>query len=1033
MCARLGLCAGILFASILSLGLVRADDRVVFNRDIRPILSDNCYKCHGPDEKERQAGLRLDVQGVATGKLESGSTAVVPGKSAESALVARITSPDPDQRMPPTTTGKHLTARQIDLFRRWIDQGAAWQGHWSFIAPKRPELPAVKDAAWERNPIDRFILARLEAEGLKPMPPADKVTLVRRVTSDLTGLPPMPAEVDAFLADDSPEAYESLVDRLLRSPRYGEQMARYWLDLARYGDTHGLHLDNERYMWKYREWVIGAFNNNKPFDQFTVEQLAGDLLPNATLDQRIATGFVRCNVSTSEGGSIDEEVRVRYVVDRTETMATVFLGLTLGCAVCHDHKFDPVTQKEFYSLYAFYNSAADPAMDGNIAATPPVARVPSADDEAKLKALDEQIAAARQKIVDALAKVEYTEPEPTASVAAAEPKEHVWIDDAAPPSAQLQGNSPWEFVGKPEHPVFCGEKATRRQAQGLSQHFFTGAAPGLKIGEGDKLFAYVYLDPKNPPKEIMLQFNDGAWEHRAYWGEDVIPWGNGGSPSRLPLGALPKAGEWVRLEVEAAKLGLAPGAVLNGWAFTQHDGTVYWDKAGVVTRTPQDGQGFESLVAWEAYEKAQTKSTAPQNVRDAINVEPAKRSDEHKKAIRDYFLERVYATTRPVFDPLHKEIETLTKQRADADAAIPVTLVMGDVPSPRETFVLIRGAYDKPGDKVTAGVPAAFPPLPKDAPLNRLGMAQWLVDPSHPLTARVTVNRFWQQFFGRGIVKTSEDFGAQGQWPTHPELLDWLAREFVESGWNVKRLLKLIVTSAAYRQSSRVTPELFERDPENALVARGPRFRMDAEMVRDAALFTSGLLVEKIGGKSVKPYQPAGIWEAVGFVGSNTRDFKREDGESLYRRSMYTFWKRTAPPPSLMAFDAPSRENCVARRARTNTPLQALVLMNDEQYVEASRHMARRMMLEGGSSPAQRLTYGFRLATARRPEPMELDVLNKVFADQLAHYQGHKEEAAKLLSVGESKIADPLDPAEHAAYTMLANLILNLDEAVTKE
>ncbi|MGH7200710.1 MAG: DUF1549 and DUF1553 domain-containing protein, partial [Planctomycetaceae bacterium] len=641
------------------------------------------------------------------------------------------------------------------------------------------------------NPIDAFILARLQREGLTPSPEAGKATLIRRVTFDLTGLPPTIDEIDAFLADGSPNAYEKVVDRLLASPRFGEHMARHWLDLARYGDTHGLHLDNERSIWKYRRWVIDAFNANKPYDEFTVEQLAGDLLPTERmkdeggrmkagddLQRLIATGFNRCNVTTGEGGSIDEEVRVRYAVDRTETVGTVFLGLTVGCAVCHDHKFDPISQREFYQLYAFYNNTADAAMDGNALAPPPVIKAPSPQQSARLVELDGQIAAVRQRIAEELAQVQYTE-SAGATEQAVEPSEFTWIDDDTPSGAKLQGNTPWEWVTKPEHPVFSGERATRRKAEGLSQHFFTSASPGLRVGEGDRLFAYVYLDPADPPQEIMLQFNDGTWNHRAYWGEDAIPWGESNSPSRLPMGPLPNVGEWVRLEVEAAKVGLAPGAVVNGWAFTQHDGTIYWDQAGIVTRTPQAGQSFASLAEWAAYERSQSKSSLPQPVQDAVKAEPHLRTEAQQTQIREYFLEHIYAGTRGTFDPLHQELKSLEKEKTDLDAAIPVTLVMADRTETRETFILNRGEYDKPGEKVEPGVPAVLPPMPAEATRDRLGLARWLVDPSHPLTARVAVNRFWQQVFGRGIVETPGDFGAQGARPTHPDLLDWLAVEFM--------------------------------------------------------------------------------------------------------------------------------------------------------------------------------------------------------------------------------------------------------------
>jgi hypothetical protein len=1027
------LIAAVIFVFTSQPGRAAGGDDVNFSRDVSPILSNNCYKCHGPDAAERKGGLRLDGFEGAIAELESGLAAIVPGKPEVSELLARVRSTDPDHVMPPPETGHKLTPQQIDTLTRWIQQGAEYKGHWSFIRPERSPIPTVSTDTWGANPIDRFILERLDKAGLKPSPEADRVTLIRRVTLDLTGLPPTPQEVDAFLSDADSNAYEKLVDRLLASPRFGEQMTRYWLDLVRYGDSHGLHLDNERALWKYREWVINAFNANKPFDQFTIEQLAGDLLPNSTIEQKVATGFNRCNVSTSEGGSINEEVLVRYAVDRTETMSTIFMGMTLGCAVCHDHKFDPVTQKEFYQLFAFYNASADAAMDGNALAPPPTIKVPTSEQSAMIAEFDPKIAAAKDQIAVALAAVDYVDPGAADASSVLEPAEFLWIEDEAPLGAQLQGDTPWEFVAAPDHPVLSGIKSTRREAAALSQHFFTGANPTLKIGEGDKLFAYCWLDPANPPKTVMLQFNDGSWSHRAFWGEDLIPFDSGTGENHRPMGALPPTGEWVRLEVDAAHVGLKAGAELNGWAFTQFGGVAYWDHAGSVTKTPQGNQSFESLAAWEAYDRSLEKSTVPQPVRDAIKVAADQRTPEQTKLIRDHFVQFVHPKTRTTFEPLQKQVDELTKQRDDVENAIAITMIMQDLPTPRETFVLKRGEYNKPGEKVEANVPAMFPALPPDAPRNRLGLAKWLVDPSHPLTARVTVNRYWQQHFGVGIVKTAEDFGMQGQWPTHPELLDWLAVEFVESGWNIKALQKLIVMSSTYRQSSAVTPELLAADPDNAMLARGARFRLDAEVVRDSALAISGLLTEQFGGKSVRPYQPDGIWESVAFVGSTTQNYRRDDGNSLYRRSLYTFWKRTAPPPSLMAFDAPSRETCVARRARTNTPLQALVLMNDEQYVEASRHLAARMLREGGMTSESQLTFGFRTCTARTPAAQELAVLIRVHADQLTHYQQNPAEAEKLLVIGASPRAEGLDPAEHAAMTMMANLILNLDEAITKE
>ncbi|NOX53593.1 MAG: DUF1553 domain-containing protein [Planctomycetes bacterium] len=1017
-------------------GASRAESTVDYGQDVRPILSDNCYQCHGPDEETREAGLRLDLKDAALADLESGGRAIVPGNSKASLIIQRITAEDPDERMPPPDSGKTLTPEQIATLKTWIDQGAPWREHWAFVPPKRPAVPSVRRSDWVANPIDAFVLARLEQEGLEPNPPTSKETLIRRVALDLIGLPPTLEEIDAFLADGSPDAYEKLVDRLLASPHYGEHMARYWLDAARYGDTHGLHLDNERSIWPYRDWVIRAFNTNMPFDQFTIEQLAGDLLPNPTIDQLIATGFNRCNVTTSEGGAIAEEFLVRYAVDRTETMGTVWLGLTIGCAVCHEHKFDPISQKEFYELFAYFFSMADPAMDGNALLTPPIVKIPSPEQKAQMEALKKEQAAVKKQIEQALAEVKYADPLCGQELPKPTWYETVWLEDDLPSGAKpaVSGGAPqWQFVEAPEHPVFSGQRATRRSAKGLAQHFFTGASPGLRVHAGDVLFAYVFIDPKDPPQQIMLQFNDGNWEHRAYWGANKIDWGKDGTPSRRRISdTLPEAGRWVRLEVPIGRVGLKPGSVLNGWAFTQFGGTVYWDKAGIKSRVPPEG--FASFVAWQAVQKVALDSSLPKPIQDILKTERDKRTKLQTEQLRRYFLEHVCVKTRDVFQPLHEKLQAIQKRISELDKQIPATLISRDLEKRREVYVLRRGEYDKPdkNQKVEPGVPACLSPLSEDAPPNRLGLARWLVDPRHPLTARVTVNRFWQQVFGTGLVKTAEDFGSQGQWPSHPKLLDWLAREFIESGWDVKHMMKLIVTSATYRQSSRVTAEKYRRDPENRLLARGPRFRMDAEMIRDSALAYSGLLVKKIGGKSVKPYQPPGLWEAVGYTSSNTAKFVQDHGEALYRRSLYTFWKRTSPPPSLSAFDAPSRERCTVRRPRTNTPLQALVLMNDVQFVEAARCLAQRMMTEGGRTPEQRIAFAFRIATARRPDAHELAVLVDTFRKRLEAYRRDGRAAEKLVSVGEAPRDASLDVAELAAYTIVANIILNLDETITK-
>ena len=998
-----------------------------FNQDIRPLFSDNCYACHGPNEDSREGGFRLDVKDSAFGEADSGEHPIVAGEPDSSELYARITSDDEFMLMPPAETNKKLTKEEIERIRQWIEQGASWHEHWAFVVPDRPQLPVVKDKAWPRSPIDRFILSRQETEGLSPSPEADKATLVRRVTFDLTGLPPTPEEVEAFLADDSPDAYEKLVDRLLQSPCYGEHMARFWLDAARYGDTHGLHLDNYREMWSYRDWVVGAFNKNMPFDQFTIEQLAGDLLPEATLDQQIATGFNRCHVTTNEGGSITEEVYVRNVVDRVVTNGTVFLGMTFECTRCHDHKYDPFTMNDFYSMFAFFNSIDGSPMDGNRKDPGPVVKVLTDEQKQEIAALRKRTEQTQEEIEKQLAAFNYVEPDEPTERKLTGPTEIVWVEDAVPAGAKAEGG--WQFVDKP---VYSGKKASTRTASGLSQHFFTGAKDPLRIAEGDVLFAYVYLDAKNPPKEVMMQWNDGSWEHRAYWGENAIDWGKEGTASRQHMGDLPKAGEWARLEVSAAQIGLKAGAQINGWAFTQFDGTVYWDKAGTVTTADQKPV-YDSLLVWQQDQRAAKGASLPTEMKAIVDLDDAKQNDEQRKKLQDYFVERVYSKSREIFDPLHKQIEDTNKQIGQIEASAATTLVFRERRDPKPSYHLHRGEYDQRRDEVPRATPKVLPPMPKEAPMNRLGFAQWLLDPSHPLTARVTVNRFWQQMFGVGIVKTTEDFGSQGEPPSHPELLDWLAVEFRESGWDVKALMKRIVMSAAYRQASRVTPEPVERDPENRLLARGPRFRLDAEMLRDQALAVSGLLVDKMGGPSVKPPQPDGLWFAVGYSGSDTVRFKKDEGnDKVHRRTLYTFIKRTSPPPQMSILDAPSRESCRVRRERTNTPLQALLLLNDPQYVEAARALAERTMREGGQTAESRVDYMFRLATGRDPDSDEAAELVGLFQDHLSEYKNDIDSAKELVAVGESKPDETLDTAQLAAWTMVANLVLNLDEVITK-
>jgi hypothetical protein len=1012
---------------------------VDFNRQVRPILSEFCFACHGPDQKQRKARLRFDTKEGAFAELRSGSYAIVPGKPDESMLLYRITAEDAETVMPPPKTGKKMTPQQIAILRQWIEQGATWTTPYAFTPPKKSPLPKVSDSAWPRNPIDHFILARLDTEGLQPAPEATRTTLLRRVTIDLTGLPPTPAEVDAFLADKSPDAYEKVVERLLGSPRYGEHMARFWFDAARYGDTHGLHLDNYREIWPYRDWVINAFNANMPYDRFVTEQLAGDLLPTATVDQQVATGFIRCHVTTSEGGSIEEEWYVRNVVDMVDTTGTVFLGTSIGCARCHDHKYDPIKMKDYYSLFAFFNSIDGGPLDGNAAQHAPVIRVASREQLAALEALKKKSAIVREKITAELGKVKYEEPaESPKPDPRGQKADYVWIDDDLPPGTRTPvvggPNAAWTFVGKDEGPVLSGQKSLKRVATGLSQVYFEQTSSVLTIGEGDKLFAHVWLDPKDPPRQIMLQWHSDSWRHRAYWGENLIDWGKDKSTERLLIGPLPEKGKWVRLEVDAAKVGLNRGATVVGWAFTQFGGTAYWDKSGLFTATPQGSQSFDSLAAWVARAETTGGANLPKPVQDAVKVTAAKRTDAHKKLLRDHFLTQIYSKTRPVFEPLNRDLAAGDKEVAELEKKFPTTLVFKERSEPRPAFILKRGEYDQKGEKVERATPPALPPFPSDAPKNRLGLARWLLLPEHPTTARVAANRLWQQIFGTGLVKTAEDFGVQGEPCSHPELLDYLAVQFREDGWDVKKLMRLLVTSATYRQASRVTPEKLAKDPANRLLARGPRFRLDAEEVRDQALFTGGLLVEKLGGPSVKPPQPSGIWEAVGYLTSNTRNFTADTGvEKVHRRSLYTFWKRTAPPPQMASFDAPSREACRVRRERTNTPLQALVLLNDIQFVECARGLAQRAMKEAGAKVDDQLTHLFRLALARNPDALDLEVLRGAYQDHLVVFRKDAAAAKKLIATGESKPDPKLDPSELAALTMIGNLVLNLDEVVTKE
>jgi hypothetical protein len=995
---------------------------VEFNRDIRPIFSDKCYTCHGPDKANRKSKLRFDTEAGAKQDLGS-HFAIVPGDTAKSELVRRITAEKPAMRMPPVWSGVKLTDNEIGLITRWIEQGAKWEKHWAFIPPKRRPLPDVRDHNWPRNAIDNFVLARLEREGLNHSPEADRERLIRRVTLDLTGLPPTPAEIDAFLNDKSPTAYEKVVDRLLASPRYGERMAERWLDAARYADTNGYQTDAERSMWRWRDWVIDAFNRNMRFDRFTVEQIAGDMLPNATLDQKIATGFNRNHRGNGEGGIIPEEYAVEYVVDRVDTTATVWLGITLGCARCHDHKYDPFTQKEFYQVFAYFNNVPEKGKAWKYGNSPPIVPAPTTAQQAELSAIETKLAAAESKFSSMKPELARTQAEWEKSDALSAPVDWT-VSRGMVVQRRLMGTS--AFDGKRAVEVDVDDNVA-------------------KFGFYDKFTLSAWIRPAAPTGAILTRAEDAS-EGEGYG----LYLKDGKVQVNLVKRWLDDA---LRVETDKA-------ITLDQWhhVLMTYDGSrvadgvkIYVDGVSqkLIVNLDDLNQSFETKeplrigagggpenrfhgqmrdvrahkVVLTADEAAVVANDVP--VGEIAAMPPAKRTRAQSDKIALFFLER-YAPVQ--IRDAWRQVAELREQNARMLESFPTVMVMQEQPTPRDTFLLIRGAYDRPGDKVSPGVPSVLPPLPNGWANNRLGFAKWLVDPSNPLTARVTVNRFWQMYFGAGLVKTVEDFGSQGEWPANLDLLDWLATEFIRTGWDMKAMQKLIVTSATYRQSSKATPELVQRDPENRLLARGPRFRLPPEMVRDQALAAAGMLVEKIGGPSVKPYQPAGLWKELG-----GEDYKPDTGEGLYRRSLYTFWKRTAPPPSMVNFDAAGREACTVRENRTNTPLQALDLMNDLTYVEAARVLAERMMREGGTTPEARIAFGFRLATARHPRAGDIAILSGTFHHYLDRFRTNQAAGLKLLSEGEYKRDQTLDVSQLAAYASVASLILNLDETVTKE
>lgn len=1030
---------------------VSASAAADFQRDVRPLLSDACFHCHGPDPETRMAGLRLDLEDAAFAERPNG-TPIVPGDPAASLLYQRITHEQSALRMPPEYSHKSLQPEDIEKIKEWIEDGAKWSEHWAYTALERPEPPPVQDAKWAKNPIDRFVLAKLEDAGLEPAPEADRRTLIRRVTLDLTGLPPTPAEVEAFLDDQSPNAYENLVDRLLASPAYGEHRARYWLDAARYADTHGLHIDNYREMWPYRDWVIEAFNQNMPFDQFTVEQLAGDLLENPTREQLIATGFHRCNVTTNEGGVIDEEVAAIYAKDRVDTTGTVWLGLTVGCATCHDHKFDPITQKDFYSMAAFFRNTTQEPRDGNIYDTPPVIFVPSDGDAPRWEALKDELPAAHDRL-DALAeKADASD----------------WIDSKERRKSRLEWPGPAPLAAfTPESTTLeSGDVKIKKDAWVLGEDGWLQASDLRPVASGKPFTLAVRfrLDDAEDTQTLASQsyynpdpgaIQDGGWRIEIRDGRpqfSVVAAQNQDFGMRAREEELLKTDRWYHLTVmydgkrqrEGIRMFL-DGEPLplerTGRALRVLDVEIGVDEPLVLgaraleVDEPDDepyGSHLKGAIAeFHAFDRELTEPEARLlALWDAVESSQGKRARKLDRRQRQALEQYALVTKSPQYNQAAQELMALQSERLEILRRTPVTHIQQEQDEEPFAHVLYRGMYDQKREKVAPATPGVLPAMPEDMPRNRLGLARWLVSDENPLPARVTANRYWQELFGDGIVETAEDFGSQGTPPTDRELLDWLAVEFRESGWDVKGLIKTMAMSATYRQSAAATQRKLEVDPLNKLLSRGPRFRMDGEMVRDYALAASGLLIEEVGGPSVKPYQPAEIWETVAMRGSNTRFYSADEGDKLYRRSLYTFWKRSAPHPAMEIFNAPTREHCTVRRERTNTPLQALVAMNDPQFVEAARRLGSEAVAKANDFDS-RLNFLTGRLLARSFSDGEREVVRRSYREFMRHYDTNQTDAKMLLAVGESP-ASKGPAAEAAAWTMVANQLLNLDEVLNK-
>ena len=1030
---------------------------VQFNRDIRPILAEACYHCHGPDPASRKAKMRFDREEDFTAKREDGFV-VVKGKPAESLMWKRITSKDEDEVMPPPDSHIQLKPEQKELLRRWIEQGGSWQKHWAFMSIEQPAEPKVKNAAWAKNAIDRFVLAGLDAAKLAPAPEADRRTLARRLSLDLTGLPPKPEVVEAFVAEKRPDAYEQLVDQFLASPQYGEHRARYWLDAARYADTHGVHFDNYREMWPYRDWVIKAFNTNVRFDQFTIDQIAGDLLPNATTEQQIATGFHRCNITTNEGGTIEEENLVSYARDRVETTSWVWLGLTANCAVCHDHKFDPISQRDFYAMSAYFRNTTQSALDGNIKDSPPILVLPKDADQKRYGELQPLIETAKKER-DEARKVARNNFDAWLKTATIESWDQELAKDKAPivrlaltgPAKDdaidgVAGDKPLKATStKPVEWEDGGPFGPAAKVNGDMAITYPAEVGDFEKDKPYSVSAWVKIAKDTPDGAVFGRMDNengfrgwDLWLQGGEFSSHLIHHWNDDALKVRTKGNQVKRDTWQHLVItydgsaKPAGLKIYVGGKYNGYD-TEADtlkSTTRTDVPFQLARRKSSSLttnvGLQQIQFYDHVLAGDTiaRQTATPEVRTLLTTAADKRDG---KAI-DRLFEVMDDNDQPFMAAAKKLQDLENEMKTVRDRATVTHVQQEKMNSKAMAHILARGEYDKRKDEVEPGTYGALHPQASDAPKNRLGLAQWLTAKDNGLTPRVIVNRYWQELFGTGLVKSSEDFGIMGDAPSHPELLNWLAAEF-KSDWDVKRLFKLMVTSATYRQAAFATEQKIEKDPANRLFSRGPRFRMDAEVIRDYALSVSGLLSPTIGGASVKPYQPEGVWEAVGMRESNTKNYKRDTGEALYRRSMYSFWKRMAPPAAMEVMNAPNREVSCLRRERSNTPLQALVTLNDEQFVESARVLAEQVLKQ----PEDKRVAEAGLRVLLRPfTAAELAVVKATHGKLLAHYQANVDAAKALIAVGERKADSALPPADLAAMTMLCNALLNLDEVLNK-